>query len=179
MPYFQAKGRRTLTKSPSWPELWHNPAVGWPDGVQAPLAPRRKQKPGADGAQPLVRLGVAVRLGLDAAAEGGLAQVAEADGGDVEVDRGRDVVAYGHVDAQAFERRFLAKVPPGIHQVPGHRGVLRLVLRLVRAGYGRPAEEDKGQDDEGSRRRLMDLVPGGSTRLPSAGALESIPALDY
>jgi hypothetical protein len=119
------------------------PAVRGPDGVVAPFAPHREQEAGADRAKFRVVLGVTVRLRLDAAVEGRLAEMAESDGGDVEIDGGRHVVANRHVHGQALERVLLADVPPGIHQMPGHRSVLLLVFGrlLVTRCWGQPTSE--------------------------------------
>ena len=143
LPFFHANGPADADEIPLVAGTLAEAAFRRPDGVEAALAPHREEEAGADGAEFLVLLRVAVRLGLDAAVERGLAQVAEADGGDVEVDRRGHVGADRHVHGQALERRVLADVPPVIHQMPGHRGVLLLVLGLVLAGSG-----SQGQDDE-------------------------------
>src|SRR5205085_9742376 len=96
------------------------------DGVEVALAPHREQVTGAEPANVRVLPGMAVRLRLDSAVERRLAELPEADRGDVQVGRGRYVVADGHVDAVALERHVLAEVPPDVHQMPRHPGIVFL-----------------------------------------------------
>lgn len=146
LPLLPGVGAAGADEVPLVPRTLEEAAFGGADGVDAALAPHREEEAGADPAELRVVARVAVAPGLDPAVERRAAQVAQPDRGDVEADRRRDVLADRHVHAQALERDRLPRIPPGIDQVPGHRGVcLRGAGGIVGDGPRRAhsrAEED-------------------------------------
>ena len=100
------------------------PVPGWTDegGIEVLLAPAGENRALAlvvGALRARVRHRVAADVGLDAAVEVSLVQLADSDRRDVEVELGRiDVVADRHVDLQRLEVGRLGDGPPEVDHVP-------------------------------------------------------------